>query len=106
MNFSQLARQLNKLRELGWKIGIISWTAKHGSDEYNAAVEVAKRAWLAKHLPSVTWDAIKVVRYGTNKWETCGGGILFDDEEGNRNAWGDKAYSPEMIMTVLKALQK
>ena len=106
VNFSQLARQLNKLRELGWKIGIISWTAKYGSNEYNAAVEVAKRAWLAKHLPSVTWDAIKVVRYGTNKWETCGGGILFDDEEGNRNAWEDKAYSPEMIMTVLKALQK
>lgn len=106
VNFSHLARQLNKLRELGWKIGVISWTAKHGSDEYNAAVEVAKRAWLAKHLPSVTWDAIKVVRYGTNKWETCGGGILFDDEEGNRNTWKDKAYSPEMIMEVLKALAR
>lgn len=107
VNFSQLARQLNQLRKLGWKIGVISWTAKHGSDEYNAAVETAKRIWLAKHLPSVQWDEIKVVRYGTNKWEACGGGILFDDEEGNRNAWENgKAFHPDLIMKVLKELRQ
>lgn len=106
LNFSLLARLLNRLQERGWKIGIISWTSKCGSESYNLAVEVAKRAWLARHLPSVEWDEIRVVRYGTNKYMTCGGGILFDDEKGNRDNWKDMAYEPCKIMEVLKELGK
>ncbi len=106
LNFSLLARLLNRLQEQGWKIGIISWTSKCGSENYNLAVEVAKRAWLARHLPSVEWDEIRVVRYGTNKYMTCGGGILFDDEKGNRDNWKDTAYEPCKIMKVLKELGK
>lgn len=106
LNLSLLARLLNKLQAGGWKLGIISWTSKKGSEEYNLAVEMAKRAWLARHLPSVEWDEIKVVRYGTNKYITCGGGILFDDEEGNRKAWQDKAYEPNQILEILKHLIK
>lgn len=105
LNFSLLARLLNRLQAQGWKIGIISWTAKNGSEAYNLAVEMAKRAWLAKHLPSVEWDEIKVVRYGTNKRQACGGGFLFDDEEGNRNIWGEGAYEPQYIVEILKGLK-
>lgn len=104
LNFSLLARLLNKLQTQGWKIGIISWTSKSGSEEYNLAVEVTKRVWLARHLPSVEWDAIHIVRYGTNKYMTCGGGILFDDEERNRDEWQDEAYEPEQIIEILKSL--
>ena len=104
LNFSLLARNLNKLQRQGWKIGIISWTSKNGSEPYNLAVEIAKRAWLAKHLPSVEWDEIKVVRYGTNKFQTCGGGILFDDEQRNRDEWHDEAYEPSQILNILKGL--
>lgn len=106
LNFSLFARLLNQLQADGWKIGIISWTAKNGNEAYNLAVEISKRAWLAKHLPSVEWDEIKVVRYGTNKKETCGGGILFDDEIGNREEWGKGAYTPDMITEILKELRK
>ncbi len=106
LNFSALARMLNRLQAQGWKLGIISWTAKNGSEAYNLGVELIKRMWLAKHLPSVEWDEIKVVRYGTNKRNACGGGILFDDEEGNRNAWGEGAYTPDLIPEILKALAK
>ena len=66
---------------------------------------MAKRAWLAQHLPSVQWDEIKVVRYGTNKLTATGGGILFDDEEGNRNIWGENAYDPQQIVEILKKLK-
>ena len=104
LNFSLMARLLNRLQKQGWKIGIISWTSKCGSENYNLAVEIAKRAWLARHLPSVEWDEIRVVRYGTNKYMTCGGGILFDDEKGNRDSWEDMAYEPYQIMEVLKGL--
>ena len=106
VNFSLLARLLNQLSAQGWKIGIISWTAKNGSEMYNLAVEVAKRTWLARHLPSVEWDEIKVVRYGTNKWNTCGGGILFDDEEPNRRGWEEKAYHPSEMIEILKGLRQ
>ena len=105
LNFSLFVRLLNQLQRNGWKLGIISWTAKNGSEVYNLAVEMAKRAWLAQHLPSVQWDEIKVVRYGTNKLTATGGGILFDDEEGNRNIWGENAYDPQQIVEILKKLK-
>lgn len=104
LNFSLLARLLHQLQALGWKIGIVSWTAKNGSELYNLAVEMAKRDWLARHLPSVEWDEIKIVRYGTNKYQLCGGGVLFDDEAGNRDAWKDNSYHPEQIIEILKQL--
>lgn len=105
LNFSLFARLLNQLQANGWRLGIISWTAKGGSEEYNALVDMAKRLWLAKHLPSVHWDEIKIVQYGTNKREACGGGILFDDEENNRKTWGQDAYEPQDIVTILKSLK-
>lgn len=103
-NFSQLARKLNKLQSQGWKIGIISLTSKSGSDLYNGQVALAKMCWLHKHLRSVQWDEIKIVKYGTNKYMECGGGILFDDEEKNRDSWKDKAYEPSAIFSVLSDL--
>jgi hypothetical protein len=104
VNLSHLARLLHKAQEKGYEIGIISWTSKGGSDLYNGAVALAKLLWLHKHLPSVEWDNIKIVAYGTNKRTACGGGVLFDDEIGNREAWGAGAYDPAEIIRVLKGI--
>ena len=101
---ARLARLLNSAQRKGYTIGVISWTAKHGTDSYNKAVAQVKREWLAKHLHSVKWDMIKVVDYGTNKYMACGGGILFDDEQGNRDAWQEESHTPNEIMDVLKSL--
>ena len=103
-NMSLLARYLNKAQRSGYSIGIISWTSKNGSDFYNGEVALAKMIWLHKHLPSVKWDSIKIVPYGTNKYEVCGGGILFDDEQKNRNTWQDESYEPSQLLNILKAL--
>lgn len=103
-NMAQLARLLNSAQRKGYTIGIISWTAKHGTQEYNQRVAEVKRAWLNKHLHSVAWDAVKVVEYGTNKYTVCKGGILFDDEQGNRDAWQGEAFTPDRIMDVLRSL--
>ena len=105
-NLALIARYLNKVQENGHEIGIISWTAKGGDDDYNAAVAAAKRAWLAKHLKSVKWNEIKVVAYGTDKKAATGGGILFDDEKPNRDNWGKGAYEPCEIVKILKELTK
>lgn len=102
-NFSALARVLNRLQRQGWEICIISWLAKNSTEDFNNRVEEVKREWLAKHLPSVQWDNISIVPYGTPK-STCGNGILFDDEIPNRNEWKGQAYDVNNILEVLKNL--
>jgi hypothetical protein len=104
VNMNVLARKLNKLQRAGYKIGVISWLSKSSTPEYDAAVTAAKIWWLNKHLTSVKWDTIKIVAYGTSKIAECGGGILFDDEDRNRNEWGKDAYHPDMIMEILSSL--
>lgn len=104
LRMATLARLLNRLQREGWKIGIISWLSKCGTDLYDGQVTLAKMLWLHKHLPSVSWDTIHIVKYGTNKYNVCGGGILFDDEAHNRETWGDLAYEPDQILQVLRNL--
>lgn len=82
------ARKCNELRKSGYNIGVISWTSKCGSEEYNKAVAYAKAEWLVKHMPSVMFDSIIVCDYGTPKSTYADNGdILFDDEEPNRIEW-------------------
>lgn len=106
LNMNVLARQLNKLQAAGHEIVIISWLSKCGSDDYNARVTETKKAWLRKHLGSVQFNEINIVKYGTCKaqFARSENDILFDDEEPNRKAWTGKAYNVNNIMEVLKAL--
>ena len=106
VNLSALARMLNKLQKQGYEIGVISWTSKTGTPEYNAAVTAAKYAWLSKHLPSVDFDEIHVVPYGTPKqvFAHSDNDILFDDEAKNRENWTGLALDVTDIIGALKAL--
>lgn len=106
LRFSTLARKLNSLQREGYKLGIISWLSKTGSDEYNEAVTEIKKAWLKKHLPSVNWDRVTIVPYGTPKQMFCEteNDILFDDEERNRINWTGTAFDVNNIMEELKKL--
>lgn len=106
LRLSALARKLNNLQRMGYELAIISWLPESGSDEYNEAVTAVKMAWLAKHLPSVNWDRITIVPYGTPKQNFCGNAldILFDDEERNRNNWTGRAYDVQNIMEILREI--
>lgn len=108
LNMSTLARYLHKVQEAGISIGIISWLSKCSIPSYDEAVEEAKLAWLKKHLPSVDWDFVYIVSYGTDKssFMYTTDDILFDDEERNREGWGGEAFTPDEIMEVLKGLVK
>ena len=92
VNLAWFARTIHELQNNGWKVNIISWTAKNGSKEYNKRVTETKIEWLEKHLPSVTFDNIHIVEYGTPK-TSLEKGILFDDEEHNRNEWNGIAFN-------------
>ena len=106
LRLNTLARLLNRLQSEGYKIGIISWLAKNSSDDYDKAVTKAKENWLNKHLASVKFDTIHIVKYGTPKenFANSENDILFDDEERNRNNWIGKAYDVDNIIEVLKGL--
>lgn len=103
VNLSALARVLNNKQRKGYQINIISWTAKNAPAEYNHRVAQAKLNWLAKRLPSVKFDNISIVDYGTPK-SLCGVGILFDDEEPNRNEWKGEAYNVDNLIEKIKKL--
>lgn len=103
VNMRQLGKELNRLKQNGYTIGIISWLAKGATDEYNERVAQAKRNWLVRHLNAVQFDEVHIVEYGTPK-QTLGNGILFDDEEPNRMNWIGKAYDVNDIIETLKAI--
>ena len=105
LNLSLLARYIHKAQKMGYIVGIISWLSKSGTPEYNKAVTEVKKEWLAKHLPSVEWDEIHIVEYGTPK-STCRTypGILFDDEEKNLKEWGAGAVIASSLLEVLRNL--
>ena len=104
VNMSILARRLNALQRKGYKVNVISWLSKCSDNDFDNAVTIAKVKWLRKHLPSVHWDNINIVRYGTPK-NTIGCGILFDDEEPNRKMWGEGAYDVHNILEILKEIE-
>lgn len=105
LNLSLLARYIHKAQRMGYTVGVISWLSKTGSPAYNEAVTAAKREWLAKHLPSVEWDEIHIVKYGTPKstCRTCPG-ILFDDEQRNLDEWGADAVIASNLLEILRNL--
>ena len=106
VDLRMLARLLNKAQREGHEIGVVTWLSKSGNAEYNDEVRRAKRRWLAQHLPSVDWDEVHMVKYGTPKWAVVQdqNGILFDDEEKNRKFWRGEAHDESEIMEVLKSL--
>lgn len=106
VNMNTFAKTVHKAQKNGVKVGVISWTAKNASAEYNARVARAKRNWLKKHLKSVKFDAIQIVEYGTPKYSLAEkNDVLFDDETKNRTDWTEncgKAFDvndiiPEMV---------
>lgn len=103
VRLSALAKRLNNLQRLGYRLAICSWCSKNGSVEYNKAVEQVKVKWLEKHMPSVHWDEINIIPYGTPKQNYCHSAddILFDDEIQNRNNWNGQAYAETEIFKVL-----
>lgn len=104
-NIQLLARYMNKAQKLGYLLRVVTKTSRSGNAEYHERIKVAKLNWLAKHLKSVNFDDIIVIPYATEK-QTVSEGYLFDDEQGNREKWGDGAYTEKEMIDILKELTK
>lgn len=106
IRLNALARILNRLQKQGYKVGVISWLAKNSNTAYDEKVTRAKKEWLKKHLASVNFDEIHIVKYGTPKqtFAKTENDILFDDEEKNRNDWTGKAFDVNEIIEILRGM--
>lgn len=106
VRMATLARLLHKLQNNGYSIGIVSWLCRGGSQKYNEAVTAAKIKWLKLHLPSVEFNEVHIVEYGTPKEKVVKypQGILFDDEERNRKNWIGKSFSEKNLLENLRGL--
>lgn len=106
VDFRILAKLLNNLQERGYRIGIVSWGSRSADADFMEDIRREKRKWLAKHLPSVFWDEVHIVKHGTPKHLIVKdrNGILFDDEESNRERWTGRAEDVNNIFEVLRSL--
>ena len=107
-NMIELETYLLGLQEHGFELGIISWTSKGGSAEYNKAVRMAKILWLRQMLPLVRFNEMHIVKYGTRKDYVAKdkNGIIFDDDEKVREKWKGEAVNPNTddIIETLKRI--
>lgn len=90
---------LENLVKLGYELAIVSWLSKNSTKEYDKMVRIAKREWLKKNFPNVQFVEIHIVKYGTPKSKVVKekNGILFDDEERNRNEWKGLAIDAKYL---------
>ena len=104
-NPEELKSVLKRLKECGYHLGIVSWCAKGGSREYNQATRKAKKAWLDKYYPNI-FEEIHIVKYGTPKHKTVSrSGILVDDSQDVRKAWGTRSIDATDFQNILKNLK-
>lgn len=110
VNLCEMRWLLTELQHIGYTLGIISWTSKGGSAEYNKAVRKAKLEWLAGCFPEVEFDEVHIVKYGTRKDYVAKdkNGIIFDDDERVRAKWKGEAINPntdDIIETLKKIVE-
>lgn len=109
-NGHKMIRLLKEAKELGFNIGVISWSAKDCEKEYHDRITIAKKKWLERHGFLKLLDAIEITAYGKSKSNTCkkyGAGILFDDDLRNIENWTlGKAIdaSANNLLKVIKSL--
>lgn len=104
----KLVEVLSKLREKGYRIGIVSWLSKDSTKDYDRAVRASKALWLYENLQRFTFDEIHFVKYGRAKHNVVKDkkGLLFDDSDEVLKKWkGDKIDVKEKnILDVLIGL--
>lgn len=102
VNPEKLKKIIEKLKAEGYNFGIISWTSKNGSKDFNKKVRKTKIEWLNKYFPDC-FSEIHIIKYGTPKYKVAKNhGILFDDEIGNREKWNKgESFSEKDIFTIL-----
>ena len=109
-NIAELDNLLNEFVALGVTIGVISWGAMNGSNEYTRETKKAKVAWCKKYLTCVS--EYHVVKYGTPKHKVAKikDSVLVDDNADVRGTWKngatvDASNSKNMVKELRNMLE-
>lgn len=88
VNPSDFITLIKQLKNKGYTVGIISWSAKNGSKNYNKRVRAAKLAWVKNYFGNI-FDEFHVVKYGTPKHAVAKikDSIIVDDNCDVRDMW-------------------
>lgn len=103
IHLSTFARTIHDLQKQGWEVNIVTWLSKNSNKYYDKAVAETKLKYFSKHLPSVRFNKIKILKYGTPK-SSVGNGILFDDEAKNRDEWKGLACTEKNLIKKMRTL--
>lgn len=105
VNPKSFIKIISNLKSKGYTIGVISWGAKNGTNEYTRKVKAAKIEWLNKWFGDI-FSEIHVVKYGTSKYSCAKvkNSILVDDNSDVRKKWHgwtiDASNCEEMMNTL------
>ena len=109
-NIVELDNLLNEFVALGVTIGVISWGAMNGSNEYTRATKKAKVEWCKKYLTCIS--EYHVVKYGTPKHRVAKikDSVLVDDNADVRSTWKngatvDASNSKNMVKELRNMLE-
>ena len=102
----KLSELLIRLKDKGYKLGIITWSSKFSSEEFLEEVKIAKKDWISSNFPNIKFDEFVILDYSCNKASCVNDplGILFDDDISVRMFWPGKSYPPEVIFEILYQL--
>lgn len=97
----ELPRLLKDLRNAGAHLGVISWTAKGGTKEYNKKVRQAKKEWIDSHFPH-TFEEFHVIKYGVSKSKAArlDNATLIDDNIKVRSSWENSKAANISMPTI------
>lgn len=105
VSMSQFNSICAQFQALGVSVGVISWGAKGGSNEYTRRVKKAKRTWLERH--GVQCDELHVIKYGTPKKRVAKkkNAVLVDDDASVRAKWAGMSVNAQNAAMMIQQLQ-
>lgn len=105
VNLDCLVSVLNRLREKGYRIGVISHLSMDASRHYKEAIRAAKRLWLNIHIESrgFIFDELHFVKYGSPKRKAAKfkNGLLFDDNDEVVRKWGFGSFNVSDVNLIV-----
>ena len=108
VNPNDFVTLIEQLKNKGYTVGIISWSAMNGSKEYNKRVRAAKLAWVKNYFGNI-FDEFHVVKYGTPKHTVASikNSIIVDDDSRVRGMWKNgEAIDASDTCAMMESLEK
>lgn len=93
---------LKRLKEKNYKIKVVTWGSKGGTDNFLKRTQKAKEEWLKKH--GFIYDKMCCIHYGVNKANFIEEGInyLVDDSQDVRRTFLNTKSDQELVAVDAK----